>query len=68
MFSSLATAGMPFVLLVGAAPNAIAYDSEQFTRGKFLMYGIPPGLILMAVLVLMCFVTRPRVGMPVLIK
>jgi sodium-dependent dicarboxylate transporter 2/3/5 len=68
MFSSLATAGMPFVLLVGAAPNAIAYDSKQFTSGEFLLYGIPPSLILMAVLALMCFVIWPLMGMPVLIK
>ncbi|NCP09817.1 SLC13/DASS family transporter, partial [bacterium] len=27
LFASLVTAGMPFLLLVGAAPNAIAYDS-----------------------------------------
>jgi len=68
MFSSLATAGMPFVLLVGAAPNAIAYDSKQFTSGEFLMYGIPPSIILMAVLALMCFVVWPLMGMPVLVK
>ncbi len=68
MFASLATAGMPFVLLVGAAPNAIAYDSKQFSSGEFLMYGIPPSLILMAVLALMCFVVWPFMGMPVLAK
>jgi solute carrier family 13 (sodium-dependent dicarboxylate transporter), member 2/3/5 len=67
MFASLATAGMPFLLLVGAAPNAIAYDSKQFTSGEFLMYGIPPSLILMAVLALMCFVIWPLMGMPVLV-
>ena len=37
MFSSLATAGMPFLLLVGAAPNAIAYDSKQFSSGEFIL-------------------------------
>jgi len=68
MFASLATAGMPFVLLVGAAPNAIAYDSKQFTSGEFLMYGIPPSLLLMAALALMCFVIWPLMGMPVLSK
>jgi sodium-dependent dicarboxylate transporter 2/3/5 len=67
MFSSLATAGMPFVLLVGAAPNAIAYDSKQFTSGEFLMYGIPPSILLMAVLALMCFVVWPIMGMPVVL-
>jgi len=68
MFSALATAGMPFLLLVGAAPNAIAYDSKQFTSGEFFMYGIPPSLILMAVLALMCYVVWPLMGMPVLVK
>jgi sodium-dependent dicarboxylate transporter 2/3/5 len=68
MFASLATAGMPFVLLVGAAPNAIAYDSKQFTSGEFFMYGVPPSLILMALLALMCFVIWPWMGMPVLTK
>jgi len=68
MFSSLATAGMPFLLLVGAAPNAIAYDSKQFTSGEFIMYGIPPSIILMAVLGLMCYVIWPLMGMPILAK
>jgi sodium-dependent dicarboxylate transporter 2/3/5 len=66
MFSSLATAGMPFLLLVGAAPNAIAYDSKQFSSGEFFMYGIPPSIILMAVLALMCYVVWPLLGMPIL--
>ncbi|MGB2929783.1 MAG: SLC13 family permease, partial [Desulfobacterales bacterium] len=35
LFASLVTAGMPFLLLVGAAPNAIAYDSKMFTTGEF---------------------------------
>ncbi|NCO61610.1 SLC13/DASS family transporter, partial [bacterium] len=47
LFASLVTAGMPFMLLVGAAPNAIAYDSKQFTPGQFFMYGIPASIVLM---------------------
>ena len=36
MFAALAAAGMPFLLLVGAAPNAIAFESHQFrTEGIF---------------------------------
>ncbi len=35
VFAALVTAGMPFLLLVGAAPNAIAYNSGQFTSGEF---------------------------------
>jgi sodium-dependent dicarboxylate transporter 2/3/5 len=49
LFASLVTAGMPFLLLVGAAPNAIAYDSKQFTTGEFFLYGIPASIILMIV-------------------
>ncbi len=45
LFSALVTAGMPFLLLVGAAPNAIAYDSGQFTTGEFFLYGIPASII-----------------------
>ena len=41
LFSALVVAGMPFLLLVGAAPNAIAYTSKQFTTGEFFFYGIP---------------------------
>jgi sodium-dependent dicarboxylate transporter 2/3/5 len=35
MFAALATSGMPFLLLVGAAPNAIAYESNQFQTREF---------------------------------
>ncbi len=65
LFASLVTAGMPFLLLVGAAPNAIAYDSKQFTSGEFFMYGIPASLILMAVVALAALVIWPIMGMPV---
>ena len=41
-FASLATAGMPFNLLIGAAPNAIAYESKQFSAGEFFTYGWIP--------------------------
>ena len=39
MFASLAAAGMPFMLLVGAAPNAIAFESKQFKTREFFVYG-----------------------------
>jgi len=64
-YASLATAGMPFLLLVGAAPNAIAYDSKQFTSGEFFMYGIPASVILMLVLAFATLVLWPLMGMPV---
>ncbi|WP_020585911.1 SLC13 family permease [Desulfobacter curvatus] len=64
LFASLVTAGMPFLLLVGAAPNAIAYDSKQFTTGEFFMYGIPASIILMVVVALSIFMWK-LMGMPI---
>jgi len=66
LFASLVTAGMPFLLLVGAAPNAIAYDSKQFTTGEFFLYGIPASIILMAVVAFCVKILWPLMGMPVL--
>lgn len=64
-YASLVTAGMPFMLLIGAAPNAIAYDSNQFTAGEFFIYGIYASAILMAVLAFAVFILWPMMGMPV---
>jgi sodium-dependent dicarboxylate transporter 2/3/5 len=68
LFASLVTAGMPFLLLVGAAPNAIAYDSRQFTTGEFFLYGIPASILLMAVTGFAVYVLWPLMGMPILLK
>jgi len=65
LYASLATAGMPFVLLVGAAPNAIAYDSKQFTPGEFFKYGILASIMLLIVLGFAVAVLWPLMGMPV---
>ena len=65
LFASLVTAGMPFLLLVGAAPNAIAYDSGQFTTGEFFAYGIPASILLMVVVGFACYFLWPIMGMPV---
>lgn len=67
-FASLATAGMPFNLLIGAAPNAIAYESRQFTAGDFFLYGWVPSVVLMALLAAFCYFLWPFMGMPVLLK
>jgi sodium-dependent dicarboxylate transporter 2/3/5 len=67
-FSCLATAGMPFVLLVGAAPNAIAYESRQFSSGEFFLAGIPASLLLMVMLAAFILVIWPLMGMPVLAR
>jgi len=63
LFVSLVVAGMPFLLLVGAAPNAIAYDSKQFTSGEFFKYGVPASIILLIVLGLTILIIWPLMGM-----
>ncbi|MGB7630624.1 MAG: SLC13 family permease [Candidatus Deferrimicrobium sp.] len=65
LYASLATAGMPFLLLIGAAPNAIAYASGQFTGGEFFKYGIVPSVLLMMVLTIALFTIWPLLGMPI---
>ena len=65
LFASLVCAGMPFMLLVGAAPNAIAYESRQFTSGEFLKAGIPASIMLMAVLGIFVYFIWPAMGMPI---
>jgi len=67
IFASLVVAGMPFLLLVGAAPNAIAYDSRQFTSGEFFKYGIPASILLMVVIGVFVYFIWPMMGMPVLL-
>ena len=67
-FSALMTAGMPFILLIGAAPNAIAYNSKQFTTGEFFKFGIVASIMLMLVVYLAVAVIWPLMGMPVFLK
>ena len=67
LFSSLVVAGMPFLLLVGAAPNAIAYDSNQFSTGEFFLYGIPASIILMIATAFAVYILWPVMGMPILV-
>ena len=68
LYSSLVVAGMPFLLLVGAAPNAIAYDSKQFSTGEFFLYGIPASILLMIVTGIAALILWPIMGMPVVLK
>jgi len=65
-YSSLVAAGMPFLLLIGAAPNAIAYGSQQFSSGEFFKAGVPASLLLLVVLAVFVLVIWPAMGMPVL--
>jgi sodium-dependent dicarboxylate transporter 2/3/5 len=68
LYASLATAGMPFLLLVGAAPNAIAYASGQFTTREFFACGVPASILLMIVLGVFVLLIWPLMGMPVLLN
>jgi sodium-dependent dicarboxylate transporter 2/3/5 len=66
-YTSLVAAGMPFLLLIGAAPNAIAYGSNQFTSGEFFKAGVPASLLLLVVMGLFVWLVWPLMGMPVLL-
>jgi sodium-dependent dicarboxylate transporter 2/3/5 len=65
LFSSLVAAGMPFLLLVGAAPNAIAYESKQFSSGSFFLAGVPASILVLIVLALFVYLIWPLMGMPI---
>ncbi len=65
LFASLVVAGMPFLLLVGAAPNAIAYDSGQFTTAEFFLWGIPASILLMLVTGFAVYFLWPLMGMSI---
>ena len=66
LYSCLVTAGMPFLLLVGAAPNAIAYSSRMFSVREFFIAGLPASVLLMVVLGLFVWLIWPIMGMPIL--
>jgi solute carrier family 13 (sodium-dependent dicarboxylate transporter), member 2/3/5 len=59
---------MPFILLIGAAPNAMSYESKQFTTGEFFGAGIPASIVLLIILALTILVVWPILGMPILVK
>ncbi len=67
VFASLAAAGMPFMLLVGAAPNAIAFESKMFRTREFFLHGIPASAMLILVIALFVWKIWPLMGMPVLV-
>ncbi|MDJ0938689.1 MAG: SLC13 family permease [Woeseiaceae bacterium] len=68
VFAALATAGMPFLSLVGAAPNAIAYQSRQFTAAQFFRAGVPASVLLILVIALFVWKVWPWMGMPVTVE
>jgi sodium-dependent dicarboxylate transporter 2/3/5 len=65
LFTSLVTAGMPFLLLVGAAPNAIAYESKQFTAAEFFTYGLLASIMLLMVVGFAVYILWPIMGMTI---
>ena len=67
LYGATAMAGMPMLLLIGAAPNAMAYESKQFTTGEFFKSGIPASAMVLCLLVLMIFTYWPLTGMSALI-
>ncbi|MFZ2446153.1 MAG: SLC13 family permease [Syntrophobacteraceae bacterium] len=64
-FACLAAAGMPFALLSGAAPNAIAFESRQFSGKEFLRHGIVLSIVLVGVLIGAAAYIWPWMGMRV---
>ena len=63
LFVSLISSGMPFLFLVGAAPNAIAFESRQFTTGEFLKTGLAASVVVLLVLALFTGWLWPLMGM-----
>ncbi|MCL5058735.1 MAG: SLC13 family permease [Actinobacteria bacterium] len=63
LYTATAAAGMPFLLLIGAAPNAMAYESKQFTTGEFFTAGIPATLLLLALMTVFMFTYWPLIGL-----
>jgi solute carrier family 13 (sodium-dependent dicarboxylate transporter), member 2/3/5 len=55
-------------LLIGAAPNAMSYESKQFTTGEFFWAGIPASIVLIIVLAIFITTIWPILGMPILVK
>ncbi len=64
-YTMLCAAGLPLLLLMGAAPNAMAYESRQFTPAEFLRAGLPASAVVVAVLALFVLVVWPLMGMPI---
>jgi sodium-dependent dicarboxylate transporter 2/3/5 len=63
-YMNVSGAGMPFMLLIGSAPNAIAYESKMFTPGEFFRAGLAASLLLMLVLAVFVWAIWPMMGMP----
>jgi len=64
-YTTLAAAGLPLLLLAGSAPNAMAFESRQFSAREFLRAGLPSSAAALAVLALFVRVVWPWMGMPI---
>ncbi|MEW5700692.1 MAG: SLC13 family permease [Candidatus Zixiibacteriota bacterium] len=64
LYSSLAAAGMPLLLLIGAAPNVMAYQSKMFTPREFFGVGPLASAVVMGILTLFVVLVWPILGMP----
>ncbi len=65
LYVSLTAAGMPFLLLIGAVPNAIAHQSRQFSASEFFMAGVPASLLLLLVITAFVLWIWDWMGMPI---
>ncbi len=65
LYATLAAAGLPLLLLIGAAPNAMAFESRQFTPGEFLRAGLPATALVMLVIAAHVLWIWPLLGMSV---
>ena len=68
LYCATAAAGLPMLLLIGAAPNAMAYESKQFSTGEFFAAGIPGTILVLVVMTIFIFTYWPLIGLTPLIK
>ncbi len=66
LITIVATAGaaMPLMLLIGAAPNAIAYSSGQFRPYEFFLPGVPGTILVLILIAVMALFVWPMLGLP----
>lgn len=65
LYSFLVSVGMPFLLLFGSAPNAIAFGSRQFTSREFFKAGVPACILLLILLSVFALVIWPAMGLKI---
>lgn len=68
LFACTSMAAVPYMLLIGAAPNAIAYESRQFSTGEFFAYGTVISVITIGILALVILGIWPLLGIPPIVR